>query len=330
MKVLVTGATGFVGHHLIECLSSSGYEIRCLVRKSSRIEKLKKYSDIEFFYGDVTEKESLKGIEEGIDYVVHLAAMGHVSAVSEEAYAAFTSINEQGTRNLLSQFVGSRTLKKFIHFSSTAAMGPVGVPVLDERSEPNPRTPYQKSKLRSEQAALSFYADSQVPVTVIRPCMIYGPGGLGEFHKFCRLMKKGIFPKIGFGKNLTPMVYVKDVVSATEIVMEKGIPGECYIVASDTSFPMDDIRNCIVRELGVKVPYIFVPAFAGLTGAKLLEILFNGLGREPVVTYRNMKSTVTDRTFNIEKIKKLGYIPRMEYRQGIKNTIQWYKNNHLI
>lgn len=304
MNVLVTGATGFVGGHLVPELLKRNFNITCLVRNLEKGEALKeKYGDIALIQGDVTKPETLKGISENIDYVIHLAAMGHVSAVTEESFNQFVGINEIGTKNLIKEFLTSKQLKKFIHFSSTAAMGPALSPILDEQSLPNPKTPYQRSKYRSEQIVIKAFEKHQFPGSIVRPCMIYGPGGYGEFHKFCRLMKKGVFPKVGLGKNLTPLVYVKDVVSAAILALENGEPGESYIIASEQSIPMDELRKYIVNAIGVKSPYFFVPSFLALFGAKVIEILFPVFGKEPIVTYTNIKSTIVDRTFNIDKAK---------------------------
>ena len=328
MNVLVTGGTGFVGGHLVPELLKHGYGVTCFVRDIRKGEDLKrKYPNINIIQGDVTKPETLKGISEDIDYVIHLAAMGHVSAVTEESFRKFVGINEIGTKNLIEEFMTSKQLKKFIHFSSTAAMGPALSPILDEKSAPNPQTPYQQSKYRSEQIVIKAFKNEQFPSLILRPCMIYGPGGYGEFHKFCRLMKKGVFPKVGLGKNLTPLVYVKDVVSATVLALENGCLGQTYIIASNTSIPMDELRYNIVKNIGVKSPYIFVPSFLALFGATLVEKIFPLLGKEPIVTYQNIKSTIVDRTFNINKAKtELGYMPVYSFEKGIANTIRWYKS----
>lgn len=331
MRVLVTGSTGFVGMHLIPQLIAGNYDVICLVRTMEKANQLEKKYNVITVVGDVTKPETLKGISQGIDYVVHLAAMGHVSAVTEEAYKQFVGINEQGTKNLLEEFSESTQLKKFIHFSSTAAMGPIGLPILNEDSIPNPITPYQKSKNRSEKIITDAYKKQNFPGLILRPCMIYGPGGYGEFYKFCRLMKKGVFPKVGFGQKLTPLVYVEDVVNATLLALQNGKPGEAYIIASDNSIPLDDLHGLIMRSIGKKAPYLYVPEWMALSGAKLIEKVFPLLGKEPIVTYANIKSTIVDRTFDIGKAKKdLGYKQSYSFEEGVLLTIEWYKQQNKI
>lgn len=332
MKILVTGGTGFVGSVLIEKLIREGHEVVCLSRKTSDITKFKQYPQIKIWMGDLIDAASIKGISDDIDYVIHLAAKGDVAAVGKKAYSDFVKMNGTGTENLLNECRTSRTLKKFVHFSSTAAMGIIGNPILNEDSVPNPQTPYQLSKLKSEQVVLEANKKYGIPTVIVRPCMIYGEGGnKGEFYKFCRLMKKGLFPKVGRGKNLTPMVYVTDVADAAILAMKNGKVGNVYIIADNTSYAMDDIRNEVIKNLGITPIYPYVPTWIGLSGAACLEKIFTFLKKSPIVTYKNIKSTVIDRTFDIHKAKEdLGFSPKVHMKEGVALTISWLKQNNYI
>lgn len=332
MRVLLTGATGFIGGHLIPKLLEKGYEIIFLSRDKKKAQTLKEsFPSISDIIGDTTQIDSLQNLPLDVDYIIHLAAMGHVSAISQKAFDQFISINEGGTKNLIEYYRNSNTLKKFVHFSSTAAMGPAQTPLLNEKSTPNPVTPYQKSKLRSEIIVQNAVKKYSFPAVIVRPCMVYGVGGYGEFYKFCRLMRKGIFPKVGLGQNLTPLVYVDDVADGALLAMENGNTGEVYLIASQTSIPMDTMRKIIVKNIGCKVPYIYVPSFLALAGAFSVEKIFGAIGREPIVTYSNIKSTITDRTFDISKASsRLGYVPQMSFEKGIRKTIEWYRENNKI
>ena len=331
LRIFITGATGFVGSNLLPELTPK-YKVTCLVRNREKGEALKKCFTLDYVIGDITDSESLKSINpEEYDVVIHLAAMGHVSATSEEAFNLFTGINEGGTKNLIEVFSQNKNLRSFIHFSSTAAMGPIEIPILNEESKPNPVTPYQKSKLRSEEYSIGMFKQIGFPTIVIRPCMIYGIGGYGEFHKFCRLMKKGVFPKVGLGKNLTPLVHVKDVVQGTMKAIEYGKPGEVYLITSADSIPMDTMHKYIMKAIGKKGFYPFVPAWVAYAGAKFIEFISGILKKEPIVTYRNIRSTVVDRTFDISKARReLHYEPKIDFESGIKETVDWYKSNNRL
>ncbi len=327
--VFMTGAPGFIGRYTVDILLKKGYALRCLVRESSDVAFLKDKNDVQLVYGDITKPETLKNQTDGCAYVLHLAAEGHVSAMSEEAFQRFVAINEGGTHNMIEACKTNDALKKFVHFSSTAAMGPIGDPILNEESQPVPVTPYQKSKYKSEQVVMAA-AHNGFPGLIARPCMVYGVGGTGAFHTYYRLMTRGKFPRVGKGENLTPMVYVSDVAAGGVAAMERGRPGEVYLLTGAQSYPIDDVRNAIVKYAGVAAKYPHVPKGLALAGVKLLEKFYTMRGKDPIATYENIKSSTTDRTFDITKaITELGYEPKVGLEEGAKLTVEWYKSQGL-
>jgi nucleoside-diphosphate-sugar epimerase len=329
MKVLVTGGTGFVGRHLVRALIEKGSFVRMLVRKTSNIEEFKDI-DIELIQGEITNRNSLHGIARDIDIVYHLAAMGHVSAISKTAYQKFFEVNVNGTQNLAEECCHEQ-VGKFIHFSSTAAMGLIKKPLVDETVACQPSTPYQRSKYESEEIVKRYFKERGLAGLILRPCMIYGVGGGGEFLKWGRLIKKGFFPKIGRGRNLTPLVHVKDVVQAAVKAGDKGKPGGTYLITSSQSFELDEIRGLIAKHLGVDKPYMYVSYHVAKIGAYWLEMLAKLFKFTPVVTSRNIESTVTERVFSISKATdELGYVPKVDLEYGIEETITWYKDNGYL
>ncbi len=324
--VFITGAPGFIGRYIVDILLNKGYALRCLVRETSDVAFLKEKPDVELCYGDITKPETLAGKADGCEYVLHMAAEGHVSAMSEEALKRFVLINEGGTRNMIEACKTNDALKKFVHFSSTAAMGPIGDPVLDETSEPKPVTPYQQSKYKSELVALDA-AKKGFPALIARPCMVYGVGGTGAFYTYYKLMVRGKFPRVGSGQNLTPMVYVTDVAEGGVLAMERGRPGEVYLLTGAQSYPMDDVRNAIVKNAGVEVGYPKMPKGLALFGVKMLEKIYTMRGKTPIATYENIKSSTTDRTFDISKAKsELGYAPSVGLEEGAKLTVEYFRS----
>lgn len=327
MRVLVTGGTGFIGQHLVRQLLQEGYPVRCLVRDAAQAEALfSQARDMEFVTGDVTRPETLVGVAAGVDHVFHLAAMGHVSAVSEEAFKQFVAVNVDGTASLMRE-CGRAGVGKFIHFSSTAAMGLIKKRLVDETDPPQPRTPYQKSKYESEITALSLGRDLGVPTLVLRPCMVYGIGGRGEFFKMCRLMKKGIFPKVGSGRNLTPLVHVRDLVQAAMRTIHRGEAGQVYIIASARSLAMDELREMVMKAWGTRACYPYVPVWLMYCAAYGFELLGKMTGKAPLATRQNIASTVWDREFSVSKAADdLGYAQSVDFTNGVNETVTWYKS----
>ena len=331
MKILITGATGFIGSHLVKALIEDGHICRCLVRKTSNIGNLKSLDNVEIKYGDITDKSSLKGIVEGIDIVYHLAAIGHISAASFKTYRIYYMNNVMGTKNLVEECLRERNIKRFVYFSSTAAMGLLKMPIVDETVKCRPRTPHQKSKYDCEQLLLKYWKEAHFPVIILRPCMVYGPIGKGEFFKIIKWAKRGMLPKIGKGKNLTPIVHVNDVVQAALLAMHKGRLGEAYIIADRKSYEFDEIRNIIVKALNIRRPYPYVPVVIAKKIAILLEMIAKLYGGIPIVNHFNIESTITDRVFSIDKARReLGYEPKVKLEDGIKQTIEWLRENGYI
>ena len=330
MVTLVTGGTGFIGSHLVGTLVSKGEDVRMLVRETSKVERFKKLG-VDFVYGDITDKGTLKGIAEDVDIVYHLAAMGHVSAISDAAYQKFREVNVKGTKNLAEE-CSNYPISKFIHFSSTAAMGLLEKPIVDESTPCRPSTPYQKTKYDSEKMILSCQRARKLPVVIVRPSMVYGPGGeSSEFLKICRIIKKGIFPQIGGGKNLTPIVYVDDVVQAAILAAERGLPGETFLITSEKSYELRLIAELIAYELGVKRVNCRMPVSIAMSGAFIIELLARIFNISPIITRKNIKSTITDRVFSIDKAKReLGYEPRVSLEDGIKQTVDWFVENNML
>ena len=330
MNVLITGATGFIVSHLKRELCKKWYHCRCLVRNVDKAREIfKEYKKIEFVIGDVTKPDSLRNISNNIHVVYHLAALGHVTATSVEAYQEFREINVGGTENLIKNCISHKI--KFFHFSSTAAMGLIKDIVVDETVKPQPITPYQKSKLESEKIIEKYIKKIDFPGVIYRPCMIYGVGGFGEFYKFAKLIKKGLMPRIGFQKKLTPIVNVKDVVQACIKGIENAKIQEVYFICGSMSYPFDEICRLIAQALNIKRPFIYTPEFLAIWGTTILERFARIANKIPIVTTQNIRSTVANRIFSIDKARKdFDYEPRVELKDGIKETIEWYKNNGYI
>lgn len=327
-KALVTGGTGFVGSRLIPLLLDRGVEVRAVIRSPRRSGLLPRAREVETVIADITDPSTLAGIADGCDVVFHLAAEGHVSAISEEALARFFLVNVTGTGNLIRACAASGGVERFVHFSSTAAMGLIRRPLVSEADEPQPATPYQRSKRESETAALIAGRETGVPVLIVRPCMIYGIGALGEFGKMARMMRKGRFPRVGSGRNLTPLVHVDDVAAAAVAAGERGVPGETYLIASSRSPGLAELRDWIMEGWGSRAPYPYVPVWFMYAAAWGFELLAQVTGRAPIATRRNIANTVYDREFSIDKARReLAWEPVVDLREGVIETVRWLRDD---
>jgi len=331
MKILVTGATGFIGSHLVKELKNQGHEITCLVRKTSNINKFKELN-VDFAYGDIQDKKSLEGAVEEKEVIYHLIGIGSLSANTEEEFKKFYDINVLGTKNLLNAVLSKNLgIKKVIYLSSTAAVG-LQNGIVNEETACHPVTPYQKSKYESEKLILDYYERYGLPITIIRPCMVYGPGSLhSEILHMCKFIKKGIFPLFNNGNNSVPLVYVADLVQGIALAAEKARGGEIYFITNDKVSTMNQIIDAISQTMGVRVFRIKIPKKLAKFCAYMLENIALMLKFKPIITRERIESMSTNRVFSVEKAKKeLGYKPKVTMEEGVKETVGWYKENDIL
>lgn len=328
MRYLITGASGFIGPHLVRKLISDGHECRCLVRSIKKSEPLE-HLGAEIIEGDITRAESLNGIARDMDCLLHLATLGHMSnfTVTE---AMFEAVNVQGTVNVMNEAIREK-VPRVVHCSSVAAMGICPDKPATEKSECRPHHPYGRSKVKAEHAVLDMVKSQGLPASIVRFSMVYGPGDWRDMLKLVRLTKKGLFPKIGRRPKLTPMIHVADAVQGILLAAENGMPGEIYLITNRQSQPFDQIRKIIEESLGIRRFPVYVPEWLALLAASMIERSFSFAGKTPPVSRKNIESTLADRVFSIEKAQQeLGFNPTVDPEAGLKETVAWYLENRWV
>lgn len=329
MKILVTGATGFIGSYLIPRLLEKNHHVRLLVRDVDKARKMFS-NECEIIYGDITEKETLKECCDSIDIIYHMAAlMGHDSP-SPEAFQRFRLVNVEGVRNIIEE-AKKVDIKKFIYISSTAALGLQKITVVNEKTVCKPYTPYQVSKREAELLVINEIEKNHFPAIIIRPSMIYGPGFKGDFLTMAKVCKTGFFPKIGKGKNLSPALYITDLVSALADFTEKGRIGELYMLSSAESYSLKETATIIGKAIGKNIRFIYIPRGVAVLGAEILEHLSKLFKKKPIVTKRNILSVSQDRIIDITKVRReVGYKPEVPLSVGLPKSVQYFiEQNYL-
>ncbi len=331
MKILVTGATGFIGKHLVKALSKKKYEIRCLVRTDS------KKQDIDFlescgakiFIGDIFDEPSLLKAAKRVNTVFHLAGGGYVATTFKKGYEELKKLNVEATQRVFEAAYKSK-VKRIVHFSSISAMGIIVEKELDENSECSPKTPHEVCKLETEKIAENFR--DKMLVTIIRPGIVYGPYGMNsEILQLSKMMKKHFFVIPGNGKNIMPWVYVDDVVNATILAFENN-KESCtkFIVVSDHQPTFNQLIDSIRKNLGNQVFIFHIPKHLFIFAAFILEKIGDFLHTSPLLNYTRARSMTSNRIYNIKKLKDLGYNQETNFEEGMKKTIEWYKENGFI
>lgn len=291
MRILVTGITGFVGKHLIQDLAKTKYKVRCLVRYTSNVDFLKKYK-VELFYGDITDKASVRKALEGVDEVIHLAAVTSIDN---------WDINYQNNyiaTKILCEECKKLKIKRLIALSSVATL-------LDQL------TNYGKTKLMADEAILK----SKVPYVIIRPPMVYGKGDHG-LSKMLKIVKKiPVIPMIGSGKALMQPVYVKDLTwLIMEVLKNKKIADKIYNAAGPRSFTWNEYVDMCMERLKVKRLKVPFPIFL----AKIIAYSLTPLWKNNPLKPHIVVSITQGKEMDISEAQiELNYRPR-EFREIIK------------
>ena len=322
LKYLITGATGFMGPHLVARLRQDKHECRCLVRRTSNADVIRDLG-AELVEGDVTHAESLHGLADGVDRVLNLATLGHMSnfTVTE---AMFEAINVTGALNIMREAMRAK-VPRVVHCSSVAAMGICDDVPANEESRCNPHHPYGRSKLKAEQEIKARVDVEGLPAVIVRFSMVYGPGDPRDILKLTRLARKGLFPKIGARAKLTPLIHVRDAIEGVLRAAEKGKIGETYLLSNGESIPFDELRCILQNALGIKRFPLYIPEWTALTLASIIEKCYTLIGKSPPVARKNIESTLADRVFSIDKARsELGFEPKTDPVAGLSETVAWY------
>lgn len=236
MKILITGAGGWLGSELTERLLEEGNFIRAFVLFSSKkLDELKlKYSNlIEIVEGDICNKNDVNKCLENIEVVYHLAAKVHSLPKNKSDEDQFFKINTEATEQLFELCIENK-IKRVIFYSSVSVYGE-SKEIIDVNSPKNPVTVYAKSKLMAEEIGLRLFKEKGLPITIIEPVTVYGGDDVGNFEKLKNLVNKGFVPRFGDGENKKTVIYYKDLITMTiEIAKDINTLGKVIICGSES------------------------------------------------------------------------------------------------
>jgi nucleoside-diphosphate-sugar epimerase len=324
MRVLVTGASGFLGGHVAELLAARGDHVRALVRKSSKRGHLEKLANVEFFEGSVEEPDRAALAVEGVDAVVHAAGLVKARSVDE-----FFAVNVGGTSNLVEAARRQKgRLRRFVLVSSLEACGPSddGSPVPGDQE--NPITAYGRSKLAAEKVALA--ASRDVPVVVLRPGAIYGPRD-GEILEMFRSIQRGLLPLVGGGTAKGVWVYATDCAAACVRAIEADVPsGRTYFV-DDGCGPLTlrqmlaDSERAMQRRALVRAN---LPVPVLMTIARGVQAFGKLANRAVMLTPEKANMLLQHWVCSSDDTRReLGWEPQVPWSEGVQKAVAWYREN---
>jgi len=325
LKVLVTGAGGFLGHHLVRELLKKNYVVRIITRKINR--EFEQNKNVEVLYGDIRNPEVTKKSADGVDIIYHCAAI----TTNKGPWQNFLDTNISATRNLLEAAV-KFGVQRFVFVSSVIVYGFSKINGNKPICENDPRgnglpyySYYAKSKIEAEKIVWDYYNEKKLPVVILRPGIIFGPEGKNIFKN-----KKIIF---GGMHKILPYIYVKDVVAAILLAgsLEAAI-GNAYNIVGDEHPTRAEFKMKMRKITGAKksgtvlpLPIVYFPAW-------LLEFYSKrkNFDSSPPFGIFHYKSLVRNLRYDTNKIKKeLGWVPNYTIEEGIKETYEFYMTKSL-
>ncbi|HEX2248943.1 MAG TPA: NAD-dependent epimerase/dehydratase family protein [Gemmatimonadales bacterium] len=324
--ILVTGATGFTGSHLVRSLVADGMRVRVLARSATRaVARLP--ADIEVVEGEISDPPSLARALEGVKQVYHLAAAYREARHKEEYY---WTVNFEGTRAMLDA-ARAAGVRRFVHCSTVGVLSHIANPPADERQPHNPADVYQRTKSEAEKLALARHEPAGMTVAVARPTAIYGPGDT-RLLKLFRSIATRRFIMLGSGEIYYHMVYVSDLISGLRLLGEHPrAAGEVFTLGGEGYFQLRAIVDLIARLLEVSPPRQRLPAWPFQLAGSVCERICVPFGIEPPIYRRRVDFFTKSRAFSIQKAKQmLGYAPAVDLESGFRRTIDWYRANGLL
>ncbi len=330
MKVLLTGASGFLGSHTAECLVQHGYQVRCLVRPSASLNFIKEFtSALELIEGSLENTSSLQQAVAGVDAIIHCAGL-----IKARTSTDFFNTNASGTLSLLEAARKTTPcLRRFILVSSLAACGaalnnfqPTSGEIL-----PQPVSNYGRSKLQAEVNAIK-YAEA-FPVTIIRPSIVYGPRDLSMLTLF-KAFNRGIIPLIEGGAGAVSTIYVRDAAQALVKAVAAEVPsGNAYFLEDGRTMTWRERYSiwsqAILTGKNIKIP---VPnLFLGLTA--WANECYGALTKKTVFLTRD-KLRELQQTYwvcsSAAASQDLSWKAAVSWVEGSKLTYQWYKKEDWL
>jgi nucleoside-diphosphate-sugar epimerase len=327
MTILVTGATGFLGSALTTELVKRQQAVRVLARDEKKARQ--QFGDaVKIIVGDITDTAQVRRAVDGATTIYHCVGKLYHPSIPPELYY---QTHVEGTDILLKACRGQDQLRHFVHISTTGVHGITGEVPAAEDAPFAPTNPYEATKLEGERLALKAHQAQGLPVSVVRPGLVYGPGDL-HLLGFFSAIKKGLFRVIDGGKALLHPVYIDDMVTAMVLCGEQfQAIGRIYNIAGDHPVTIRELATAIAHALDRKLPTGSIPLWLANLASDIFAIMPGMGGEQAPLTRSRVKFLTHSRIYDIGRAKsELGYRPLVGLEEGMKRTAAWYHKHHYI
>jgi nucleoside-diphosphate-sugar epimerase len=321
MKILVTGGTGFTGTALVRRLLDAGHTVVALDYKEGlQCETLRSHG-AEVLIGSVTDPGVVERSMKGVEFVFHLAAAFRELNVPNSFY---DEVNVEGTRIVL-HAARREGVRKLVYCSTCGVHGNVDQPPANEDAPIRPADYYQRTKYEAEPLVKREAGD--VEIVILRPAAIYGPGDPERFFMIFKRVARGTFPMFGSGRTLYHPLYIDNLVDSFLLCLTPGVGrGREYLIADEKYYPIEEIVRAVARALDVPVRIPHYPVLPVVALGHVVEKVCKPLGLTPPIFPRRVDWYRQNRAFDITRAQReLGYRPRIELDEGLRQTGAWYR-----
>jgi nucleoside-diphosphate-sugar epimerase len=329
MRLLVTGATGFIGSRLALGAGAEGHRVVATGRAETEVEKgrLASLEDtgVHVAAGSLLEKDFAARMVAGCDAVIHLAAAQHEANVPD---SYFREINVEATRNLLEAAVAG-SVRRFAYGSTIGVYGSASDVALDEESPTRPENIYGRTKLEAESVVRR--AAGRIETSIVRISETYGPGDL-RLLKLFRAIDRGRFVMIGRGNNRRQVIHVEDLCRG--LLLAATAPaavGETFVLAGAEVMTTHEMAAKIAHALGRAAPRLRVPLGPVAAAAAIMEDVLKPFGIQPPLHRRRLDFFRKSFLFSTARAERLlGFQPRIGFSEGAAQTARWYREQGYL
>lgn len=327
-KVLVTGATGFLGKYLIEELLNNDYEVVAQGRKENVLSDIKEKYNAQILKCSLDE---IKNVKLKVDYVIHAAALSTVWGKWEDFYNS----NVVGTENVI-DFCKKNNVKRLVYVSSPSIYSAKcdRLNIKEEDFDKNNQLNfYIKSKILAENLINSI-EDDKLEKVIIRPRGLFGIGDTSIIPRLINANRKIGIPLFNDGKNIVDITCVENVALALRLAIEsKNAVGNTYNITNGEPREFKNILEELFEQINEPPKYLKINLNLMYGVSSIIEFIYKlfHIYKEPMITKYNICTLGYSQTLNIEKAKKdLNYIPKMTLSEGIKKYAEDYKRNKVL